>query len=383
MPTAAAAFAAGDISADHIDVLAGARAGREELFARDEELLVGQARAMRFAQFHKALTYWRHRADAETGRDGTEPVTTPSLTLTPVGDVVAIDGQLDPIGGAIVTKALDTIADELAKQHPDKSRAELRALALVEMARRAMATTGRPARILLQIICGVDEFTRLCELSNGTVIRPGQIVPYLDAIDIRTLIFDTPTRAIGTSSQRTFTGALRGAIQARDRHCQHPSGCDEPIDNCDVDHIAHGHRPTTRPRTTADSCASSTTASSRNTPDHPHPSDPDEDDDDNVIPFQDHPHQLRRTPPPRSVTRHASHLRSEVGRTVHTVAGLNLSERFYRHVAAPKVVGRRLADHQYRCAVARHLFLTVRAPHRSNPATADASSAATGPGSRR
>ena len=32
------------------------------------------------------------------------------------------------------------------------------------------------------------------------------------------------------------SGALRRAIQVRDRHCQHPSGCDEPADRCDVDH---------------------------------------------------------------------------------------------------------------------------------------------------
>ena len=49
-------------------------------------------------------------------------------------------------------------------------------------------------------------------------------------------MFDTATHAVATSSQRTFTGALRGVIQARDRHCQHPSGCDEPIDRCDTDH---------------------------------------------------------------------------------------------------------------------------------------------------
>ena len=34
---------------------------------------------------------------------------------------------------------------------------------------------------------------------------------------------------------RFFTGALRRAIQLRDRHCTHP-GCDTPADDCDVDH---------------------------------------------------------------------------------------------------------------------------------------------------
>jgi 5-methylcytosine-specific restriction endonuclease McrA len=39
------------------------------------------------------------------------------------------------------------------------------------------------------------------------------------------------------SRKRCFTGALRRAIEVRDRRCQHPSGCDEPASRCDVDHI--------------------------------------------------------------------------------------------------------------------------------------------------
>ena len=42
---------------------------------------------------------------------------------------------------------------------------------------------------------------------------------------------------MSVSHRRTFTGALRRAIEARDRHCQHPSGCDTPVERCDVDHI--------------------------------------------------------------------------------------------------------------------------------------------------
>jgi hypothetical protein len=39
------------------------------------------------------------------------------------------------------------------------------------------------------------------------------------------------------SRKRTFTGAIRRAIQVRDRHCQHASGCDVPAEDCDIDHI--------------------------------------------------------------------------------------------------------------------------------------------------
>ena len=54
MPATAAAWAAGDISVDHVDLLRRAANGREGLFARDEEMLVGQCVGLRYAQMHKA-----------------------------------------------------------------------------------------------------------------------------------------------------------------------------------------------------------------------------------------------------------------------------------------------------------------------------------------
>ena len=37
--------------------------------------------------------------------------------------------------------------------------------------------------------------------------------------------------------RRFFTGALRRAIEVRDRQCTHPSGCDVPAEECEIDHI--------------------------------------------------------------------------------------------------------------------------------------------------
>ena len=76
----------------------------------------------------------------------------------------------------------------------------------------------------------------LCELASGVVIHPGLIVPHLDRSQVQTFVFDGADKVIAASPQRTFRGMLRRAIQVRDRHCQHPSGCDEPITHCDVDH---------------------------------------------------------------------------------------------------------------------------------------------------
>ena len=48
---------------------------------------------------------------------------------------------------------------------------------------------------------------------------------------------DGPTIVVSGSQRRSFTGALRRAIEVRDRHCQHSSGCEVQADLCDVDHI--------------------------------------------------------------------------------------------------------------------------------------------------
>ena len=51
-------------------------------------------------------------------------------------------------------------------------------------------------------------------------------------------MFDGPSRVIDVGvRERFFTGALRRAIEVRDRHCQHRSGCDVPPDRCHIDHI--------------------------------------------------------------------------------------------------------------------------------------------------
>ncbi|MFT3854839.1 MAG: DUF222 domain-containing protein [Ilumatobacteraceae bacterium] len=236
-PIVAAAFEAGELSVDQVDVLLAAQPNRERLFARDEPTLVDEARRLRVTELDRVLKYWRQRADAELNHDGPEPaLPAPSLTLIPINGAVAIDGELDPVGRQIVATALDAIIADLALDGP---RPEQRAAALVKMARRAMAmpADGRPARILANVAIGHDAFAHLCEPSSGTVIRPGHLVPYLDALDIRSILFDAATHAVATSKRRTFVGSLRAVIEVRDLHCQHPSGCDEPIDRCDVDHV--------------------------------------------------------------------------------------------------------------------------------------------------
>jgi len=59
MPLAEQAWLDGDIGAAHVEVLAGAASDkRRETFARDEKVLVDDAKVLRFGQFWKAVRYW-------------------------------------------------------------------------------------------------------------------------------------------------------------------------------------------------------------------------------------------------------------------------------------------------------------------------------------
>ena len=87
------------------------------------------------------------------------------------------------------------------------------------------------------MLLGDGAFSELCELANGTVITPRDLVPWLGAAELETILFDGPSTVLSVSRRRSFTGAIRRAIEVRDRHCQHPAGCDIPADQCDIDHI--------------------------------------------------------------------------------------------------------------------------------------------------
>ena len=149
MPVTAEAWAAGELGADHVDLLAAAAGGgRGQLFARDEAVLVAQCGELTFGQVVKAIQYWCQRADAELDHDGTPPPKPSTLRLhTGFDGTVTGDFQLDPIGGATVTEALRRIERDLYRHDQRdgmiRTLSERMAAALVEMAR---ARHHRPRR---------------------------------------------------------------------------------------------------------------------------------------------------------------------------------------------------------------------------------------------
>ena len=245
MPATAAAITAGELSMDHVDLFANAAAGREAVFAEHEAGLAQQCATVRFTDAVRVIDYWCQLVDADGCEDEAERRREHAhlhASTTLDGEVV-LSGVLDPIGGAIVTGELDRLEHELylADQRDGviRTASQRRAAALVEMATRsaAMPTDGRRPAPRFTVLLGDKSFERLCELSTGTVITPGQLIPYLGTAEIESILFDGPSTVLTVSDKRTFTGKLRRAIQVRDRRCGHRTGCDVPAERCDVDHI--------------------------------------------------------------------------------------------------------------------------------------------------
>ena len=251
MPVTATALADGVLSPEYADLLSAANDGsRSVWFADHEELLVAQCQRLRYSDAAKMVTYWCQRTDAAGAEDDADRLVVrrgASASKTFDG-TVEVRATLDPVAGAAFVEELNRLMEQLRladlADGVSRTTRQRRADALVEMAVRfrTAADGGLRPRPLITILAGEATFAHLCELAAGTVIAPGQIVPLLSEAEIERVVFDGPNRVIDVSHKRRFTGAVRRAIEVRDRHCTHPSGCDEPATRCDIDHvIPHSH----------------------------------------------------------------------------------------------------------------------------------------------
>jgi hypothetical protein len=249
-PGTQAAWRAGAITHAHVDALVAARTdATADAFDRDETMLVGLAGDLSWREFHRAVTYWRQLADPDgVETDAVTRHAARRLHLSQILDGMWIlDGCLDPIGGAAVAGALERIDQQLfetdwAARHETTPRtpAQRRADALVEMARRAGAVPAgaRLPEPLFTVLVGYETFAgRMCELAQGAVVTPGELVPWLADGWVERVVFDGPSRVTDVGvRRRIFTGATRRAVEVRDRECFHEY-CDVPAERGEIDHI--------------------------------------------------------------------------------------------------------------------------------------------------
>ena len=288
LPLAAAAWCAGEIGVAQLDALAkaaGSPGPCAEAFARDEALLVGHAKGLKFAAFRSVLSYWTQLADPEGAEaSDLERMARRDVYLTKsMHDMYLGAMTLDPISGTIVSKELTRLEEELFEADWAKAKATLgreptvhelcrtsaqrRADALVEMAIRsasARANARRPEPLFSVLVGWETLHGRISELEGGSVLSPATLV----ALDGRGLLraHRLSARAPGPSvsvTARFFTGATRRAIEVRDQRAvpmrtARRSSTARSTTSCPT---PRGARP---PRRTGGSSAPSTTASATN-----------------------------------------------------------------------------------------------------------------------
>jgi hypothetical protein len=259
LPETARAWAQGEITGAHVDVMISLRCPETEAaLARDEAMLVDQARKLTFAHFTRAAAYWRQLADP----DGADQDAERRRARRDVYLVQSFGGSwlgamnLDPINGTIVSEELERLEHELFEADRAEAREALgrdpgpgdrlartsgqrRADALVEMAIRSKSTprdARRPAPLFTVLVGWETLHGRICQLENGTVVPPGSLFPWLDRADLERAVFAPGRRIEISPTNRLFTGATRRAIEVRDQQCTHPF-CEVTAPFCQCDHI--------------------------------------------------------------------------------------------------------------------------------------------------
>ena len=258
LPAVAEAWRQGAIGTDQAEAIASARRHRTEAsMARDEEMLVAQAKDMGFDDFLRALAYWKQLADPD-GAEASDEERKASRNVyleTSLSGMWLGQMTLDPISGSIVASELNRLEHDLFEADCAQAKERLgrtarldelartsgqrRADALVEMATRSRTAPAegiRPAPLFSIFVDYPTIHGRICELENGTVLAPSALDPWMDSAYFERAIFRLGNRVDVSVRSRLFSGGTRRAIELRDRMCTHPY-CYEPAETCQVDHI--------------------------------------------------------------------------------------------------------------------------------------------------
>ncbi len=258
MPEVEAEHTHGRLSARHVRLLGRARKMAPEEFVADEAWLVAQAHELSYEEFVKAINYWCQVVAPDDAEDrARRRYENRSVKLSKgLEGAGHLDVEFEPIGFAVFSEALRRIEQELWEADwaeardrlgPDalqrdlaRSNAQRRYDALIEMARRS-AAVPEGARLPVPLVTvHIDHETvvgRLCELSNGTVVTPGEVLPLLTCADIERVVFGGADRVVNLGrKQRFFVGGTRRAVEILHPTCTHPT-CDVPSQRCDIDHI--------------------------------------------------------------------------------------------------------------------------------------------------
>lgn len=278
LPETAEAATVGEIGHEAAHVLAAlaptTQARRAVLADREHEcnesFLVEQARSLRVDDLRRLTRAWAYRADpAADDRGFVEASEREHLELARLPFGYRVEGQLTVEHGQQLQTALAAVMGVPASTD-GRSTTQRRAQGLADLARLALdhglVGTGNAVRPQVTVHIDHTTFRRLVEGAEPTAspapatsfppaalqrlprFPDGTTVPraLLDRLACDTgwnrIIFGPQSEVLDAGrTARTYTGARRAAVVARDRHCQHP-GCTAPPALSEVHHVRHWAR---------------------------------------------------------------------------------------------------------------------------------------------
>ena len=260
LPRTADAVASGEITLEHADVMARVAATsdvRRAALAADggraEAALLAKAQLMRVDRFRTEAKRWAAAADAEAHeREHAAARAREHLSLVRRVDGVALSGFLTVEHGDLLATALRAVTG-VPSADDDRPSEQRRADALVGLARlvlnKGLAGGGGQVRPHITVHVAWETFLSLAERAGVAAEVPaeladGEPVPrsVLERIacdsEVARVVFGPAGEPLDVGrSQRTFTGAQRHGVVARDRTCAYPD-CDRPPQVGEVHHVA-------------------------------------------------------------------------------------------------------------------------------------------------
>ena len=258
LPATRAGLVDGRISWDHAKVMADVANPRiVEAFAEIEAELVELAEGMVFARWAEHVRDIARMLDVDGGYDPSGDIDRNRLHLSRGLDGVSyLKGSLVGLDAEAVRQAIERVAGEIGERFRRDSvatdgevavpsGATLRALALVELVRRAN-TAGDPAKVgpspEITLIVGaedVDEHGDIAQAHTpqGVRLQGGQLA----ALGCNSALFPVVVDSLGVPLDmgrgiRLANSAQRNALAVRDGGCYFP-GCDALPDACHSHHI--------------------------------------------------------------------------------------------------------------------------------------------------
>ena len=254
LPTVAAAFADGQVTAEQVAVIAPVAAPANVAAAAEQGVDLGDVDRVladtAATRQHADLGRVVHHYLACLDPDGTEPDPTEdrSLTIAKHSDG-SITGrfELDPVGGEKVQAMLESFVQADRPKGDLRTRAQQLGDAFVQVADVLLASGEAPIlRTVKPHVVAMINLDHLADPANGPATAAMGFGALISAARARWLACDGNVSRIVMGpegqvldhgrSKRIVPAGLRKAVEVRDRHCVF-TGCGAPTHWCDVHHV--------------------------------------------------------------------------------------------------------------------------------------------------